>query len=42
MIVNNMNNVTKATLEEPSLWLRQEFAIIINFVDAVSNNRKKS
>ena len=37
-IVNNVNNLTTAMLEEPGLWIRPEFQLLRNFVDAVSRN----
>ena len=40
-IVNNVNNVTKAILEQPSLWHRPEFSTLRDFVQTVTNNPSK-
>ena len=40
-IINNVNNVKKDMLEEPSLWVRPEFQKLRYFVDIASNNPSK-
>ena len=40
-IISNVDNLTKAILEEPSMWGRPEFANLRKFVELVSNDRSK-
>ena len=40
-VENNVNNVTKAVLEEPRLCSRPEFINVRNFVEIVPNNLSK-
>ena len=40
-IINNVDNLTKAMLEEPSLWGRPEFNNLRKFVELVSNDPSK-